>query len=154
MKKIWLFIPLTLIGIAVVFFSSSNSSTPKPNPTPEFPSFTPTPQNVDITASFEIYTLGTKRIFTDSKYRNLSQEVYISQPNPSQIHVKKIGITWADFFATLPMKLERNCLTTGTSQTFCTNNSQKLKFFINEKEDPNALDKQIKDGDKLKVVYE
>ena len=87
-------------------------------------------------------------------YHNLSSNVYISAADPSQVHVKRKGTTWADFFATLPMKLSKDCLVTGTKQTFCTNDSYKLKFFINDKENPNALDEEIKEGDIFKVLYE
>lgn len=155
MKKIWLIIPLVVaIAIAASLLTRVPGTNPKSEITTTSEVLSPTPQIVDITAGFEIYTLGTKRIFTSSKYHNLSTDVYISASDPSQVHVKKAGITWADFFKTLPMKLTKDCLTTGTGQTFCTNNSQKLKFFINNSEDPGALDKEIKEADKLKVVYE
>lgn len=51
------------------------------------------------------------------------------------------------------MKLEKDCIITGTKQTFCTNSAQKLRFYINEVEDPNALDKVIKPNDHLRVEY-
>lgn len=107
----------------------------------------------DYTARFEIYTNGTKRIFSDSKYHNKSQDVYIENSNPSVVNIKKEGLTWADFFATLPMKLEKDCLTTGTGQVFCSNKDKKLKFYINNLENPNALTTTIYPDDFLKVVY-
>lgn len=114
---------------------------------------TPSPFK-EFTTSFEIYTLGTKRIFTDSRYPNQSDEVYITASDPNGVIVKKEGITWADFFATLPMKLEKDCITTGTGQVFCTNDTNSLKFYINDSENPNALDEGIKEGNKLRIVYE
>jgi hypothetical protein len=152
MRNISIVVFLILITGTFVFSLSRKPSNPQEGATVPLP--TPTLQPTDFTASFEIYTLGTKRIFTDTKYHNLSGEVYISPPDPSIINVKKEDITWADFFATLPMKLEKDCLTTGTGQTFCTNNTRELKFFINEKEDPDALDKEISMNDNFKVVYE
>lgn len=108
----------------------------------------------DFTAKFEIYTFGTKRIFTDKRYHNLSEDVFITTDNPSQIYIKRKGVTWEDFFKTLPMKLTSQCLTTGTKQTICTNDENELKFFINEVENLNALTKEIQSNDFLKVVYE
>lgn len=108
---------------------------------------------INFTANFEIYTNGTKRIFTDPKYHNQSPDVYLTSEDPSIIHVKKPGITWNHFFKTLPFSITKDCLITGTKQTFCTTEIQKLKFFINQTETPNALDLEIKEGDLLKIVY-
>lgn len=114
---------------------------------------TSTPRDIDISASFDIYTNGTRRIFTSSKYHNLSPDVFIQLDSPNTVHVKKFGIIWADFFKTLPMQLTRDCLITGTKQTFCTGEGGELRFYINEKEDKDALDKAINDGDSFVVRY-
>jgi hypothetical protein len=115
---------------------------------------TPSPKPANFNASFEIYTNGTKRIFTDTKYHNLSKNVYISSPNPGIIYVKGEGVTWTDFFSTLPMKVAKDCLTTGTGQVFCTNETKTLKFFVNGSEDPDALDRKINPNDNLVVKYQ
>lgn len=119
---------------------------------------TPTPQSiqaaVDIKASFEIHTKGTKRIFTDSRYHNLSADVFIDETKPNTVNIKKEGITWADFFATLPMELTKDCLVTGTKQTFCTGDAGVLKFYLNGEEDKDALEREIKAGDSFLVKFE
>src|SRR3989338_991461 len=143
-----------LILVAGAIFALS-SSKPKAEP---LESPTPTPQaaeevEVDTKASFAIFTNGTLRIFTDSRYHNLSPDVYIESPNPNIVHVKKAGITCDDFFKTLPMKLEDDCLTTGTGQTFCTNETRALKFYINGQLDAATLNRVINSGDKLLVSY-
>ena len=104
-------------------------------------------------ASFAIFTNGTFRIFTAAMYHNRSGDVFIEASNPNIVNVKKKGLTWGNFFKTLPMELTNECLITGTKQTFCTNDSQTLKFYINGKLDINALEKKIKEGDKLLVSY-
>jgi hypothetical protein len=108
----------------------------------------------DFTASFEIYTNGTKRIFTASMYHNQSEDVYITPNDPSIIHVKKPGTTWSDFFQTLPFSLTADCLTTGNGETYCSNSTQKLMFLLNGESTPNALNNQIQPGDKLVVKFE
>lgn len=110
-------------------------------------------ENLPYTASFAIFTNGTFRIFSASMYHNLSSEVFIEAKNPNIVNVTKKGITWNDFFSTLPMKLTKQCLTTGTGQTFCTNNQGELKFYINARKDDEALNKIIQPGDKLLVSY-
>lgn len=110
-------------------------------------------KEVNIQASFAIFTNGTLREFTDSKYHNQAKDVFIQSDNPNIVRVKKEGITWDDFFKTLPMKLSKDCLLTGTKQTFCTDDNKTLRFFLNGKEDKNVLDKEIGNGDKLLVTY-
>jgi len=51
------------------------------------------------------------------------------------------------------MELSSQCLTTGTGQTFCSNGTQTLKFYINGEFDSDALDREINEGDRLLVSY-
>ncbi len=107
----------------------------------------------DINASFAIFTNGTFRVFSASMYHDLSDDVFISAENPNIVRVKKTGITWGDFFSTLPMEISSQCLTTGTGQTFCSDSTQTLKFYINGELDANALNRIINAGDQLLVSY-
>ena len=109
------------------------------------------PENINYRASFAIFTNNTYRVFDDPKYHNQSPDVYMESANI--VIVKKGGVTWSNFFATLPMNLKKDCLVTGTGQTFCTNETQRLRFFINSKEGKHALNKEIDDGAKLLVSY-
>jgi hypothetical protein len=110
-------------------------------------------KEADFKANFEIYTNGTKRIFTDSKYHNQSGDVFIEADSPNTVRVKKEGITWSNFFETLPMSLKKDCLITGTNQTFCTGSGGTLRFYINGTENGDALDRRVKEGDTLLVEY-
>ena len=152
-KLILLFTILILSGIVGYYYLNSDS-----NPTASVQDviISPTPENIfnDFTATFGITTNGTVRTFTNPDYHNLSSDVYIEATNPNIVNIKRDGATWNDFFESLPFSLSKDCLTTGTGQTFCTNENGALKFFINNVEDPNALDKEIKPDDKLEVIYE
>lgn len=160
MNKAYLLIPLPLIAVVAIYLTipkklevpNSTEKISYDSPTPTRSVVIPTP--VELTASFEIITNGTRRIFSDPKYHNLSEDVYITAEDPNTIVVTRSGITWSDFFATLPMKLDKTCLTTGTGQVFCTGESGELKFYINDVEDPDTLDKVIADSDNLKVIYD
>lgn len=150
MKRI--FVILAIVGIVIfslVFYRSSTTKKVIQN-TPEPISQT---EDIEIKASFTIRTNGTLRIFTDPKYHNRSEIVYIAPDSSSTVVVKKTGVTWNDFFITLPMSLDSNCLTTGTGQTFCTDEKGDLLFYINGVLDPDALSKPINEGDKLFVDY-
>lgn len=118
----------------------------------EAPTITTVPVT-NIKASFAIFTNGTFRIFTAPMYHNLSPDVYIEASNPNGVNVKKTGITWNDFFFTLPFKITPDCLTTGTKQTFCTGDKGTLQFYINGEKNAKALSQEIKVGDKLLITF-
>lgn len=109
--------------------------------------------SVDKKASFVIFTNNTLRNFSDSKYHNLSTDVYIESAMPNIIKVKREGITYSDFFKTLPMKITSQCLITGTGQTFCTSDTETLKFYLNGHLNPNLLDQQIQDEDRVLISF-
>lgn len=125
--------------------TSLNTEEIVPEPAEEFEPYT---------ASFEIYTNGTKRIFTQAMYHNQSEDVFIESSDPSIIKVNKENVTWSDFFETLPFSLTKECLVTGTKQTFCSNETGQLRFMLNGIEIKDALDIVIQPDDELIVRYE
>ncbi len=108
---------------------------------------------VDYKASFGIFTHGTFRIFTAAMYHNLSDDVFIQSDNPNIVHVKKGSITWGDFFNTLPFKLTKECLTTGTGETFCSGKGGTLRFYLNRVRDNDLLSKPIGSADTVLVTF-
>lgn len=154
-----------LVGVLLISISSGCTNRSNENdlgPNPDQPTVTTavTPSksmfevHEDYTASFGITTNGTERIFTSQTYHNQSPDVYIELPDPSIVHVKAPDITWDMFFKTLPFTVEKECLITGTKQTFCTSETGTLRFFVNDVEDPDALDRLIQPSDQLRITYE
>ncbi len=114
----------------------------------------PTPSSqTELTAHFEITTFGTQRTFSAAMYHNQSDDVYIEASDPSVVRVKRAGSTWDDFFSTLPFELTKDCLVTGTQQTYCSSEAVQLRFILNGEDTPNALKLPIQDGDYLEVRY-
>lgn len=157
-KTIFATLIATVIG-GVFFFSSWQKKSPQviePAPTQvAVHNLTSVPKEkiADYKASFAIFTNGTFRVFTVAMYHNLSEDVFIQADNPNIVHVKKNGITWNDFFKTLPFKLAKDCLTTGTGETFCNNGQASLKFYINGVKTDDLLEKEIKNGDRTLITY-
>ena len=143
---------IVFAGLLIIKNKNQSKTTVPATQTKE-PQVASSPTIVDMSAVFAIYTKGTFRIFTDSKYHNLSDDVFIESANPNIVHVKKRGVTWGDFFKTLPMKLSADCLTTGTGQTFCSNEAQTLKFYVNGERAENFLDAQINQNDRALITY-
>ena len=146
---------ILFLGGLVLLTGLLSNQDPLPSKSSALPSAAPTPdaQEVNVRASFQITTRGIVRSFKNPKYHLKSEEVYISPDDPTVVQVKRIGVTWEDFFKTLPMKLTKYCLTTGDGETFCTGSGGTLKFYLNGEEDPDLLDREIKDGDKALIRY-
>lgn len=143
---------LLLILIATIILTGCKPNLPKPGSMQT--SLPATSQSqVNYIASFAIFTNGTLRIFTDPKYHNRSADVFLQSQNPNVIQVRKAGITWGDFFQTLPLKLTSTCLTTGTGQTFCSNQQGTLKFYLNGTLAKNFLETEIKNGDGALITF-
>lgn len=123
--------------------------------TQQTPTTSPTTQDqqVNIKATFTIITGNITRSFKAKKYHNNSPDVYIESSDPTIVHVTKSGITWDDFFKTLPMKISKDCLITGDSESLCTEKQGTLKFYLNDLETPDLLDKEIKAGDKALIKF-
>ena len=136
------------LTISKVSAPDNSSQTAAQQPTPEA-AFAP------YKASFQIIINDETRIFTDPRYHNKSAEVYIPPEGSRQVQVvvTKPNITWGILFATLPMSLTKDCIVTGTQQTFCSNASKQLRFYINDVESPDALITVIEPNSQLKVVY-
>jgi len=148
-----LFLSAMILSACTTAKVDSENSITTSKPSPMVSDQSELVQSVDFTARFEIYTQGTKRVFTQPKYHNLSPDLYIEASDPHLIHVKKPNLMWDDFFKTLPFSLTKDCLVTGTKQTFCTSDTEKLRFFLNNQEVPEALDSIIKADDTLQVTY-
>jgi len=152
---------IVFILVGSFIFSSCTSDSNKleivlseqENETQISPQPTASPISANFTARFEIYTNGTKRIFSETKYHRQSEDIYIENSDPLIIHVKKSDLTWNDFFSTLPFSLKKECLVTGTGQTFCNTQTKKLHFYLNGTEDPDALERVILPNDMLRVEF-
>ncbi|MBI2326930.1 hypothetical protein HYU92_01280 [Candidatus Curtissbacteria bacterium] len=157
MRAIFFTIAIILLSVGSILFlrTTPNPLAPSSSPILAFsPSSSPEIQEVNIEASFQINTNGIIRNFKSPKYHQRSPDVYLSADSPTIVHVKKDGITWDDFFKTLPMKLTKDCLTTGDGETFCNGSSSSLKFYLNGREEPDLLDKKIEDEDSILITFQ
>src|SRR3990167_2725306 len=111
--KLFVIFSIVTVLFLVSIFALFNKSQTTPSPASTSTPTPPAEEKINFTASFTIITDNITRSFKAEKYHNLSLDVYITVDDPTLIHVKKSGITWDDFFKTLPMKLTKDCLTTG-----------------------------------------
>lgn len=106
-----------------------------------------------FTAIFLIYTNNLRRDFSAAMYHRQSEAVYLTSHNPNQVQVEQPGVTWQEFFDTLPFSLDQECLVTGTQQNFCSSETQQLNFYLNGELEPQALEKVIQPDDGLLITF-
>ena len=144
-KLLLIFVPFLILASALLYFITTQDKTQTLDQASE--------EKVEKRAKFLIYTHNTLRDFSDKKYHDLSSKVYVTSDSPEEIIVKMQGTTWDSFFKTLPMKLDENCLITGTGQTFCTDQINSLKFYVNGSFNSAAPFEEINDGDRLLISF-
>ncbi len=155
MRSIYVVMIVFIIVILVGIFFLNRTNTPPEQPINNSqPSPSPSPQQeINIKASFTIITDNITRSFINPKYHNKSPDVFITSDNPTVINVKKPGITWSNFFDTLPMKLTKDCLITGDGERLCDTENGSLRFYLNNIEDMNLLDKEIQNNNQALIKF-
>lgn len=154
MKKVGIVLVVIFVALGIFALSRASTTTPPKIEIIPSPSASLAPKEVvDTKASFKIITGNITRSFTAEKYHNQSEDVFIQADDPTIIHVKKAGITWDDFFQTLPMKLTKTCLTTGDGENLCDGEGGNLRFYLNNIEDKDLLDKEIMMGDEALITF-
>lgn len=147
-KRIILVVLFLLIISAIIYFLSSQKTRQNKSFMQKF-----IPKKVNYKAGFAIFTNSTFRLFTAPMYHNLSSSVFITADNPNIVNVKKEGVTWDDFFKTLPFKLTTDCLITGTKETFCTGDNGGLKFYLNGSRVDDLLKRAIQKADRALITF-
>ena len=153
MNRVVLIAVSIVVLLGLLFFMPKRNPVTNPAKDTQAPTVSATQDAVPYTAAFAIFTNGLKRTFTASMYHHLSEDVFITTDNPEVVHVERLSLTWNDFFSTLPFTLTKECLTTGTGQTYCTGDTGTLRFYLNGQLSPDALDLPITKNDQLLVTF-
>lgn len=151
----YLFIFIVIVSTVIWFAIDTSKTVQNNSPSSQLTNIKSTPlvSIPNFTATFSIIT-GFPRDFSNSMYLNRSPEAFIERAgNPNLIRIKKVGITWDEFFKTLPFTLTQTCLVTGDGETLCNDGKRTLKFYLNLKDTPDALTLPIVPNDNLEVIY-
>lgn len=131
--------------------SSTQKSPPNIMP---FITESPTPQPfIPFTARFEIVTNGVIRQFSGPMYLGRSPDAYLLAEAPSVIQVTRDGVTWGEFFDSLPFSLSETCLITRDGDQLCKDATHDLRFYLNGNLKDNLLNLPIMASDSARVVF-
>jgi len=116
-------------------------------------------EDYHIHANFKVVLDNGQAIdFTQAKYQStegkeLNPYIHLHDGVGDVIHIHKKGITLGEFFSSLKIKLAPDCFTLDTGEKYCNSETQKLRMFINGKEN-NQFDSYVpNDLDRILIVY-
>lgn len=122
------------------------------------------PQTVHLHADFKVYINNVAYDFSQEKYQTIEapneehdfeQEgyVHLHDSNGEIIHVHKEAITVGDFFDSLAMSFDKNCLALDTGEKYCNEEAKSLKFYINGQLNDQFENYEIQDLDRILLTY-
>lgn len=109
-------------------------------------------------ADLAVYIDNRSLDFTLSRYQSteekpLNPAVHMHDGNGEVVHIHKEKIVLGDFFASIGMKLDKNCLKLDTGQNYCNNNKKTLKLLVNGVANDKFANYEINDLDRILVSF-
>lgn len=109
-------------------------------------------------ADFKLFINNEKFNLNEDKYQsttgnNLSEEQHLHDNNWWNIHKHLTMKTIADFLQSLNITLTNTCISLNNDQTYCNNNKQMLKFFVNDEPLTEFMTYEFKDLDRILISY-
>ena len=83
-----------------------------------------------------VVVLNDERIdLSDDKYMSrpdqiLHPDLHLHDNNQNVLHIHKEGLTMAEFFASIGFTLTDECITTDTSESYCSNENATLQMYV------------------------
>lgn len=141
-----------LFFIFIIFISGCSSTTILPDGHKATPEHLKEHQ-FHIHANFKVYIDDNIIDFSILIYQLRSKSVHVEDEIGDVIHVHKEGITIGDFFKTLDIKFNNTCIIIPMEDPYCNTNDKKLSFYVNNIENDEFENYEIKDLDKILISY-
>ncbi|GBD23928.1 hypothetical protein HRbin29_01601 [bacterium HR29] len=115
-------------------------------------------QPVHWHADFRVVIRGEAFEFDDPRFisteeRELSPNVHIHAPRHNVVHVHREQTTWGEFFESLGVGLTQACLRLPGRGEFCSDERERLRFFVNGVEVDDIRFLPIADLQRVLVYY-
>jgi len=110
--------------------------------------------NEHVHASILVKIFGDTFDFSVPEYQIKSPWIHFEGEDGTTIHKHATGVNLGYLFDTLGMVVDsRLCYNLNNERSFCTNHDHTLRFFINDNQNSNVQDYEIKDGDRILISY-
>jgi hypothetical protein len=128
---------LGVIVVAVVFFTNKMLNPPSVEElagTNSYENLTPyiigQPGSTHYHSTFLIYINGQLRRFDDAKSFQASPYAHIHDYSFAEIHTHASNVSLGFFFDTIGINFNATCLVFGTDESYCSNSTHTLKFYV------------------------
>ena len=91
--------------------------------------------------------------FASPAFQIKSSWIHFEGNDGTTIHKHASGVKLGYLFETLAIGLDDECYVFPDGKQFCSNEDYKLKFFINREQVPDIREHDVKDGDRVLIVY-
>ena len=110
-----------------------------------------------IHADFKIYVNGKFLDFADEKYYEKSRFLHLDESENKEkasgvLHMHAKNIPLRIFFDSIGFKFNKTCLETD-SHSFCNNQDNNIKFYVNNQPNNEFENYVFKDSDKILISY-
>jgi hypothetical protein len=130
-----------LIGLSFAFFPSSVNS------------FGPLGGEHEH-AAFLVSLNGTIIDFSKPKYQVQSRYIHVENGDGSTLHRHASNVPISEFLNSVNMRIsDDGCFQDDNRTSYCSGNSQSLRFYINGSETESINDYVINDGDRFLIYY-
>ena len=105
-----------------------------------------------IHADVKVYINGQSIDFSQRKYQLTTSFIHFEEGLGDVVHIHATGMTIGQLFKSLKGDINNNCVVL-ESQSHCSENEKKLKFYVNGQPNNEFSNYVIRDLDKILVSY-
>ncbi len=106
-----------------------------------------------IHQDFKVYLNGNVIDFSQGKYQVRAPSVHVEDNDGDVIHVHATRVTIGMFFESLGMKLSPTCFKTDDGISYCNDNNNTLKFYVNNVSNAQFDKYVLRELDKILISY-
>ena len=104
-------------------------------------------------AAILVKIFGDTFDFSAPAYQIKSTWIHFEGNDGSTIHKHATGVTLGYLFETLGLVLDDQCFEFQDGRSFCTNEENKLVFYINDEQVPDIRDYEVVENDRVLISY-
>ena len=128
------------------------------SPSPTHPVGTSFDTEVHVHGDFRMYLSDERIRFTDKKYQSSTEHthhvsLHFHDGNDEVIHRHADGVTLTDFFKSLGMTLNNDCVTMDTGTEYCTNKNDTVMLIVNGEQVSKVTEYIFSEEDRILLYY-
>ena|ERR687885_1411920 len=104
-------------------------------------------------AAFAIILNGKQIDFSQPRYQLQSRLIHVEGGDGTTLHRHATGVPFGEFLKSVHMKIQNGCFISDDGKQYCSNQNNRLRFFINGNETKSINNYVLNANDRILVVY-